>query len=623
MLMRMRGLHRDEGGQSIVFVALTLLFVVLFVFMVINTGDITTKKMRSITAADSVAVSGATWMARGYNTVAMINVAMSQILAIIILIRATDRTHTIARALITIQYAIAEALSAFPITAAVGAALMVETQIIDNIENAIEEVMSPLRDALDDDGNGILWKICNAMTTMETVIVKVIPFVAQIESIRIAAVNGMTFGFIYPMIPLVDLKLPFIDDDERKFEDLCKPTHDGEVSGQGKIEHLPTTGYMGSSGVFGSILSAFALADEFGPAPLGGFNGYFKAFMPYPALRIPPPFIGLVYDGIVEATYITMCTDEVGTFTYDKQSSNCSECRSHKDDVTEVQIAYAHVASRRNISKAEDAMHRILCDPIDMDPRCALIEVIETSDGTHEIYGYYDPKVAGKDMVHDDTRLILVDNAMAAQMYLSSYGSDCKKRDKNTFTTKYYDGLYDDKTDATKRMRDKDNNVIPVEITEIKEWHIKSCKWSETEEVQEGGESEEDKPKPYLLDREKEDGVEYWQNHKDYVGITYLKSEPHVLSGRYLKNPNPLGLIYFSQAEIYVPDGVKAHLFNQCWRVRLVRFDKLSDVTGGVSSGNLGSMQSTTGESLGGGTGKFLSALQTLGGNLSDKFIIH
>ncbi len=103
-----------------------------------------------------------------------------------------------------------------------------------------------------------------------------------------------------------------------------------------------------------------------------------------------------------------------------------------------------------------------------------------------------------------------------------------------------------------------------------------------------------------------------------------MKSEPHVLSGRYLKNPNPLGLIYFSQAEIYVPDGVKAHLFNQCWRVRLVKFDKLSDVTGGVNNGNLSNMQGTTGETLGGGsTNKFLTALQTLGGNLSDKFIIH
>ncbi len=620
MLMRMRGLHRDEGGQSIVFVALTLLFVVLFVFMVINTGDITTKKMRSVTAADSVAVSGATWMARGYNTTAMINVAMSQILAIIILIRATEQTHTIARILIDVQYAVATALEAFPYTAAIGAALYVETEIVDNVEQAIEEIMSPLRDALDDDGDGILWKICNAMTKLETVIVKVIPFVAQIESIRIAAVNGMTFGFIYPMIPLVDLKLPFIDDNERKFEDLCKPTHDGEVSGQGKIEHLPTTGYMGSSGVLSGVLSALTFEGTFGPAPLN----YFKAFMPYPALRVPPPFIGLVYDGVVEATYITMCTDEVGTFTFNNQSSSCSECRQHKSELNALQVTHVKAATRRSgVNSVTDVVNKVTCDPIDMDPRCAVIETVSAPDGTHEIYGYYEPKVPGQDKVEPTDGLIQLDNNWDISFMMQFLGSDCKKKNKSTFKTTYYEGLYDDKTDATKRMRDKDNNVIPVDVTTIEEWELRSCGWEEERDVEEGGESEEDKPKPYLLKRDKEDGVEYWQNHKDYVGITYLKSEPHVLSGRYLKNPNPLGLIYFSQAEIYIPDGVKAHLFNQCWRVRLVKFDKLSDVTGGVNNGNLGNMQSTTGEALGGSTNKFLSALQTLGGNLSDKFIIH
>jgi len=619
LLMRMRGLHKDQGGQSIVFVALTLLFVVLFVFMVINTGDVTTRKMKAVTAADAVAVSGATWMARGYNTTAMINVAMSQILAIIILIRATEQTHDIARVLIEVQYAIAEALKAFPYTAAIGAVLYIETKIVDTAEDAIEDIMEPLRDNLDDDGDGILWDICNALTKLETVIVKVIPFVAQIESIRIAAVNGATFGFLYPMIPLVDLKLPFIDDDERKFEDLCEPTHDGKVKGQGKIEHLPTTDYMGASGVFGSILSTLTFDfDGYGPAPLD----YFKAFMPYPALRILPPFIGLVYDGVVEATYVTMCTDSVGTFTFDNQGTDCSTCRQHKDELKKITVNYTEVTSRRNVNDVTDVVDKVICDPIDMDPRCVVIDSIHNGDDVHEIYGYYEPKVAGKDKL-ESNQYSELDNSTEINFMMQILGSDCKKKEKSSFNTTYYDGLYDDKTDATKRSKDKDGNIIPVKITRIKYWELKSCMWSETREAQPGNESEEDKPKPYLLDREEEDGEEYWKNHKDYVGITYMASKQFVLSGRYLKNPNPLGLIYFSQTEIYVPDGVQAHLFNQCWRVRMVRFDKLSDVNSGVNGSSIGEMTGATGESLGGDTGGFLGALNSLGGSLSDKFILH
>ncbi|MCK7540903.1 MAG: hypothetical protein MZV63_63435 [Marinilabiliales bacterium] len=44
---------------------------------------------------------------------------------------------------------------------------------------------------------------------------------------------------------------------------------------------------MGSSGVLADILSILTFQAEFGPAPLD----YFKAFTPYPPLRIPPPFV--------------------------------------------------------------------------------------------------------------------------------------------------------------------------------------------------------------------------------------------------------------------------------------------------------------------------------------------
>ncbi len=634
---RIRGFHQNEGGQSIVFVALTLLFVVLFVFMVINTGDVTSKKMRMVTAADAVAISGATWMARGHNTIAMMNVAQSQILAIIILIKSTKMTYDIAKVVLEALGAVADVLSGIPFTAAVGAALHIYVEGGRLINEGLEDIMKELRQILDDDGNGLLWKLEKALTKGETVIVDVIPFIAQIESIRIGIANEATFGFLYPMIPMADLKLPFIDDDKREFKTLCKPIHNAKLSvpghGDQTIQHLPTTGYMGSSGTFGSILGVLTLGGTFGPAPLGGFNGYFKAFLPYPALRIVYPMIGLVYDAVVEATYQSMCEGKTGDVNYDQSSGECSTCYSHRDKLKEATFVTTVIKTKRSKSEAEsmdlsDVIDFHQCSSPDEDSRCEARGTKETQNGPLTIYGYDVVKHPGMDKVLYDEGSSIILYGNGARWRLERLGSDCKKRTVSCYMTTYESGLYDDATPQTQRQKDSHGNIIAIKICKVTETKLSSCKYTETEHVTPeeswGSTSDSDKPKPYLLKRDKEDGKEYWEKHEDFVGIVYLKPEPHVLSGNYLKNPNPIGMIYFSQAEVYVATHAFPHLFNQCWRVRLVKFDKLSDITSGINSGSMNSMSSTTGESTGGNSGGFLGALSALGGGgFSDKFIIH
>ncbi len=636
LMRRIQGFHRNEGGQSIVFVALTLLFVVLFVFMVINTGDVTSKKMRMVTAADAVAVSGATWMARGHNSIAMMNVAQSQILAIIILIKSTELTYDIAKGVLIALDAVATVLTGIPWTAAIGAALQLYVKGGKIINDGLEKIMDPLRDILDDDGDGLLWKLEKALTKGETIIIKIIPFIAQIESIRIGIANEATFGFLYPMIPLVDLKLPFIDDDKRDFKMLCKPTHDGklEVSGHGdqKVQHLPTTGYMGSSGTFGAILGVLTLGGTFGPAPLGGLNGYFKAFLPYPALRIVYPMIGLVFDGVVEATYQSMCEGKVGTVEYDKSSGDCHTCYSNRNKLKEAMFVTSVIKTKRSQAEAQsmsmsDVIDFHQCSPPDEDPRCEPRETVETENGPVTLYGYDIVKNPGKDKVIYDEGGSSTKTGSSAKNMLNYLGSDCKRRTVSCYMTTYESGLYDGSPEAPFQY-DSHHKVIPIKICKVTEIKLSSCKYGDTKEVKPGdswgGTSDNDKPKPYLLKRDKEDGKEFWEKHEDFVGIVYLKPKPHVLSGNYLKNPNPIGMIYFSQAEVYVAGHADAHLFNQCWRVRLVKFDKLSDITNGVNGSSMNNMSSTTGEGpSGGSSGGFLGALSALGGGFSDKFIIH
>lgn len=66
-------LGKDEGGQSIVFVALILIVLVCFLAVTINVGSQVSQKIRLQNAADAAALSGATWEARGLNLIAELN----------------------------------------------------------------------------------------------------------------------------------------------------------------------------------------------------------------------------------------------------------------------------------------------------------------------------------------------------------------------------------------------------------------------------------------------------------------------------------------------------------------------------------------------------------------------
>jgi len=645
MFRRLRGFHKEEDGQSIVFIALSLLFIVMFVFMVINTGDITTRKMKMVTAADATAISGATWMARGYNTTAMLNVAESQLLAIIVLIKATKNYHKISKTMLEVQLAIGEVLTGIPWTAPLGAFIVSYTEVLIEIDTAIREAMEAIRPTLvGDNDDGILWKLLEGVTKAEEVVYYVFPFIAQGESVSISIRNGATLGFIYPMIPLVDLKFPFKE--ERKFEDLCKPTGEGKVEGFSKtIEHLPTTHYLGAPDEIGKFVDILTVGD-FGPAPLD----YFKAWLPYPALRLLPPFLGFVYDEVAKATLSAMCGSG-GDYSYttvkDGQKA-CQDCLKNKDKLTRVHIGQTQIKTRFSMSgkKLEDVVGTVKCDcDAPQSPKCKKMgDISDLQGNTKEFCGYFDIKSAyvGKAKVVEDKSwdTEFTDRTMI-NYWLNYLGSDCIKKSQTSYMTDYEEGLYDldyveGGTEPNMRipLRDADGNIQydldgniiykQVKIYVYTETKLVSCEYEEkgsAEGFSGDSGSTKDKAKPYMLE-------ENWKDKKDYVGIVYMKPKEHVLATKNkLKNPNKLGMIYFSQAEIYVPDGVEEHLFNQCWRVRLVKFDRLSKLLHGSNSvdNQFGGMMGSVDEASGMGThaGKFLKALQNIGGALDNKIIIH
>ncbi len=639
MLMRLRGLHKNESGQSIVFSAITFLFLALFVFMVLNVGDVTSRKMRLTNNADAVAVSGATWMCRGYNLTAMLNVSMSQVLAIIILMKSFETTDEIGKGLCEAQEYVGEILMDIPYTAAAGAVLYAlaaaQYYVIDYL---CVDVYEEIANELEGDGDGILWDILDYMQDAEEISVEVIPFIAQAEAVKTGLANGATIGVLYPLIPDVDLKLPFIDDDERKFESLCHPTAtdfnwrsipestkvqkigDIGMDGQKNIEHMPTTNYVGLPDGFGDLVNLLAAStDGFGPAPLE----YFKAYLVYPLMRAIPPFVGAVYDGVVRATYMSMCTNQPGEYTYETTTSNCEECKQHADDLKALTYKKnAALTIRSGVNDIEDIVEEHNCTCGESSDCRSVGTYIDEEGNEQEMCKYYSVKVPGKDVwLEDYCESDVLEGEDAVNFFKNRMHKKCKKKKTTTIyvdPNQYGLVVEDERTDDEGNVKAK--RIIETEVV--------SCRYETTGQISQeqawgSRSSDDDKPKPYLLNREDDDGKEYWQTHKDYVGIVYTLPEENIVNIRAgLKNPNPVGMIYFSQAEIYVPEGVEPHLFNQCWQVRLVRFTKFKELADKLDDSGIGQALSIGGGDSG-NTSSFMKLFNALKEMFNGDIIIH
>jgi len=71
------------GGQVLVITLLALSLLVGLIFYVYNIGHVVNTRVAAQNAADSTAISGATWMARSMNTIAANNVAQSRMIALV------------------------------------------------------------------------------------------------------------------------------------------------------------------------------------------------------------------------------------------------------------------------------------------------------------------------------------------------------------------------------------------------------------------------------------------------------------------------------------------------------------------------------------------------------------
>lgn len=194
---QIRKLNRDEGGQSLVFVALVLLVLVAFMAVVVNVGHQVNTKIEIQNTADAAAVSGAAWLARGYNLVAGLNQGMVFIVGTILIILASWIFWTIC--------------VGFPIIGA-GCATM-WSLYMQHAPKAIKK----------------LWGVANKMEKQQEEIVKWFPAIAFAEMERITMMNKPgSIGIPYPFVVSGKPELPrslTLHLERGKFSDILKKLH--------------------------------------------------------------------------------------------------------------------------------------------------------------------------------------------------------------------------------------------------------------------------------------------------------------------------------------------------------------------------------------------------------------
>ncbi len=295
---RLANVHRDEGGQSIVYIALILFLLACFTFMVINSGALLHDKMQAQSAADAAVLSGSTWIARAMNLNSMMNIFMAMLLAQEIYLKAVFWT----------------ALTALLLSPAIevfwGAVAVMTGQFQIPADAFVDSFQLPGVLMATEDDEDFIWDIMETLSDVEENVDNLFPWIAEIESARLAMKNGAAFGIMYP---------PSIPETQGELTDLCSCTMSGENAG-GYNEIQYSLG--GSLAAAVDEISGFSYAGDFrdlasdilAAVGLGG-PLWGEMQIPYHAFwaqKAPYHFTNIMFIMAVWARYAVMCGGSFG-----------------------------------------------------------------------------------------------------------------------------------------------------------------------------------------------------------------------------------------------------------------------------------------------------------------------
>lgn len=234
---RLHSAHDDQGGQTLIFIAIVMFALVCFFALVVNVGDRITAKVEMQNAADAAVMAGGIWNARGMNMISILNVGMTECLAFIIFFKAFDKTYVATKIAIKANKAAAEAMIALgnlPYMQAIKVAGEIWKKCLELIEKTslkIAEKMNKLMKKLTKKDSG-LWKLMKVLQQFERGIKLSTPIFAAYEANRIAELNGAdplvdVGGFTYTAIFFPTDPVSGLPVKKGVFKDLCPPTTSG------------------------------------------------------------------------------------------------------------------------------------------------------------------------------------------------------------------------------------------------------------------------------------------------------------------------------------------------------------------------------------------------------------
>jgi hypothetical protein len=234
---RLKSGHDDQGGQTLIFIAIVMFALVAFFALVVNVGDRVTAKVELQNAADASVMAGGIWNARGMNMISILNVGMTECLAFIILFKAFDKTYIATEIAIKVNLAAAEAMIALgnlPYMQALKVAgeiwkkcLEISEKVSLKIAKQMNKLMKKLADK-----DKLLWKTMKGLQKSEMLIKQSAPIFAAYEANRIAELNGAdplvdVAGFTYTAILFPTDPVSGLPVKKGVFKDLCPPTTKG------------------------------------------------------------------------------------------------------------------------------------------------------------------------------------------------------------------------------------------------------------------------------------------------------------------------------------------------------------------------------------------------------------
>lgn len=306
-----RRLAQDDGGQISFLAVLGAAAFASLLLLVVNTGWATSEKIHLQNTADAVAISGATWVARGLNVISLDNVTQTQLLAMIMLVPAVDAMITA-----TLVEIAEQARWAAGACGPYNAYACAYAAYLGAQATHLTSVLRPLLEGLRVVVRNVLWPAMELLAGVSDLVVgdvlvrtpfddRSYPYYGERAAQTVAERSGARLGVLapYPELPVRRAELSY----------LCDPTRYGSKARDHRGYHA-LLGYRdlwkGPLEVYGEAVMDRAFdvfRIEVGPFSFGGFSNTQARFWFKKARELspcppgspinPPPYPYLLKDG--------------------------------------------------------------------------------------------------------------------------------------------------------------------------------------------------------------------------------------------------------------------------------------------------------------------------------------